>query len=95
MIYVLFALLGFITYLLIRKVSQYGGSALHRAFVKVGDFNGKSYTDFVKACGAPTVTQNTVSGTLCTWSKGKYLIMLEFNQAGKFVSKRQEVLLKR
>ena len=68
---------------------------LQQNFIKIGDFNGKHYDEFVRKCGTPTVKQDGKESNLCTWAKGRYLIMLEFDKNGIFLSKKQEVLLKR
>ena len=61
--------------------------------ISVGEQEG--FGEYVRKCGTPTVKQDGKESNLCTWSKGRYLIMLEFDKNGVFLSKRQEVLLKR
>lgn len=94
MVYISLTIAMVLAFILFKKIAGFAGNKLHRSFVSMGDFNGKTYTEFVRTCGRPTAIKKVGTGTLCTWHKGKYLVVLEFDSAGKFTAKRNEVLLK-
>lgn len=64
-------------------------SVLHKKFVALGDFGGKTIDDFIAACGEPTELKDCEfsdigMGKRATWSERFFTITLNFDADGKY-----------